>query len=515
MATLKNTTINDTGHVTVAIGTTAQRPASPTIGMLRYNTTTGTLETYTAQGVWGGLEAPPVVSSVSGIINTDTDTTLTITGANFISGAIVYVTGDGVPSSPRALTTTFVSATQLTANTGAASTNYTGGGAWSLFVINPSGNLSGTVSGGVVDRDAVWSTASGSLATVYDSQRSGWPGVTVSATDPDGTVVYNVESGSLPPGTSLNTSTGAITGTLSGVGSDTTYSFTLGATNSGGLKTLRSFSITVNAPVVVSYTSTGSTTFSVPTGLTSVRVMAVGGGGGGATRGGGGGAGGMIVHNTFPVTPGGSVPVTVGGGGAGMPSTPTDGAQPDASDGSNSVFGTITARGGGGGASHRRTGRQGGSGGGAGRDAGNTSAGGTSTGNQAAGGTAYGNSGGGSPAPGSSNGGGGGGASQAGFQGGALAGNSNTPMYNGASGGGGRSDDISGSSVTYAGGGGSGCDQGNTAGAGGSGGGGRGGGTQGAATGGTTNTGGGGGSNGDYSPASTGSGGSGIVIIKY
>ena len=51
MATLKNTTINDTGYLGLPSGNTAQRPASPSNGMVRYNTTTGTIEGYAA-GSW-------------------------------------------------------------------------------------------------------------------------------------------------------------------------------------------------------------------------------------------------------------------------------------------------------------------------------------------------------------------------------------------------------------------------------------------------------------------------------
>jgi hypothetical protein len=46
MATLKNTTVNDTGFFTAPAGTTAQRPSSPSVGMLRFNTTLGYLECY-------------------------------------------------------------------------------------------------------------------------------------------------------------------------------------------------------------------------------------------------------------------------------------------------------------------------------------------------------------------------------------------------------------------------------------------------------------------------------------
>lgn len=38
MATLINTTINDTGYLQLPTGSTAQRPASPATGMIRVNT---------------------------------------------------------------------------------------------------------------------------------------------------------------------------------------------------------------------------------------------------------------------------------------------------------------------------------------------------------------------------------------------------------------------------------------------------------------------------------------------
>lgn len=51
MATLKNTTISDTGYLQLPSGTTDQRPNSPVDGMMRINTTTGALEAYVA-GSW-------------------------------------------------------------------------------------------------------------------------------------------------------------------------------------------------------------------------------------------------------------------------------------------------------------------------------------------------------------------------------------------------------------------------------------------------------------------------------
>ena len=68
---------------------------------------------------------------------------------------------------------------------------------------------------------------------------------------------------------------------------------------------------------VVSFTSTGAATFNVPVGVTEVEVLVVAGGGGGApahgtNAAGGGGAGGLVYKSQVSVTPGGSVPVTVG-----------------------------------------------------------------------------------------------------------------------------------------------------------------------------------------------------------
>jgi hypothetical protein len=48
MATLKNTTINDTGYMGLPVGTTAQRPVSPSDGMMRRNTTLNCVEYYSS-----------------------------------------------------------------------------------------------------------------------------------------------------------------------------------------------------------------------------------------------------------------------------------------------------------------------------------------------------------------------------------------------------------------------------------------------------------------------------------
>jgi hypothetical protein len=94
-----------------------------------------------------------------------------------------------------------------------------------------------------------------------------------------------------------------------------------------------------------------SGTFVVPNGVTTVRATAIGGGGAAGYHatmpGGGGGAGGQAVGIVTTLTPGQSIPVTIGAGGAGSP-TPATG-----NSGGTSSFGTYLSgtggQGGGGG----------------------------------------------------------------------------------------------------------------------------------------------------------------------
>ena len=53
-----------TGALTVPSGTTGQRPATVANGMIRYNSTTGFMESYTASG-WGSIAQPPTVTGIS------------------------------------------------------------------------------------------------------------------------------------------------------------------------------------------------------------------------------------------------------------------------------------------------------------------------------------------------------------------------------------------------------------------------------------------------------------------
>ena len=63
MSLLKNTTINDTGFLKIPAGNTAQRPTSPSTGMVRFNTDTRSTEWY--DGVYGAWLPFGIISPIA------------------------------------------------------------------------------------------------------------------------------------------------------------------------------------------------------------------------------------------------------------------------------------------------------------------------------------------------------------------------------------------------------------------------------------------------------------------
>ena len=358
--------------------------------------------------------------------------------------------------------------------------------------------------------------------------------VTVSGTQNVGSLYFGSQSGTttLAGGTlnlaaastiTVNSTAATLSSLVSGAGTSLTKDGTGTLTLAASAETYSGPTIITGgtlklsgAQTITSYTSTGTTSWTAPSGIGDVRYLVVGGGGGGGGgtstnvygAGGGGGAGGFLTGTLTGAS--GSYTVTVGGGGA-AGSTGAAG-----SNGQNSVFGSNTAIGGGGGAgaasgSSGTAAATGGSGGGGSQQVHNTGGSGTA---------GQGNSGGNSSSssPGYAAGGGGG-AGAVGGNGGANSGN-----Y-GGNGGAGLSSDITGTTTWYAGGGG-GATYNNAngqsgsgwlySGLGGLGGGGKGGVNQTGYTiagSGTANTGGGGG--GGSRTNSAGAGGSGIVVLSY
>ena len=106
----------------------------------------------------------------------------------------------------------------------------------------------------------------------------------------------------------------------------------------------------LNVPGSTNLRSSRPTGYKFPTGLntitaegpTTVDYLVVAGAGGGGSNGGGGGAGGYLTGTGHSITIETPYSITIGSGGAGATSSAAK-----ASNGSNSIFSTFTALGGG------------------------------------------------------------------------------------------------------------------------------------------------------------------------
>ena len=244
IADFKFENITDTGTegTKVATGTQAQR--GTTQGQLRFNTDTGLAEYYTGSA-FKSIDSPPTVSSLD-VTEVDSQAggnqTIVITGSGFASGATVTFVGNA-GTDFNASTVTVDSETQITAVAPKVSF-LNAQEPYGVKVTNTSG-LSNTLTGQInVDTSPSWNTASGSLGNVFEGDTANF---SVSATDPDGdTVAYSETGGTVlsTNGLSINSSTGAITGTAGTVSGDTTINFDLRAT-ANSKNADRSFSIVI------------------------------------------------------------------------------------------------------------------------------------------------------------------------------------------------------------------------------------------------------------------------------
>ena len=204
-----------------ADGTNGQALTTNGSGVLSFNTV---------------AETKPTISSISPSVIDNNATNVVITGANYQSVPFV----DAINSSTGAIVTansvTFTSATSITANF-----TLPVDGTYFLRIENNDGLAVRSGSAILTVSDApAWTTAAGSLGTVSNG---GSINFTVAATD---ATTFGVQSGALPGGASLNTSTGAITGTESGSTQTTTYTFTIRATDAQAQTADRQFSITIS-----------------------------------------------------------------------------------------------------------------------------------------------------------------------------------------------------------------------------------------------------------------------------
>jgi hypothetical protein len=186
-------------------------------------------------------------------------------GSGFAPGATVLVGSTTIGA------VTFLDSGRLTFSSPAL-----GSGSYTIFVTNANGGTGILVPGLVYSGVPTFTTAAGSLGSVYETTAIS---TTVVATG-DAPITYAISSGSLPSGSTLSSS-GTISGTAPVDGSSTTYSFTVQATDAQNQDSVRSFSLTINTDVVSFSSPANNTSYSVTqnsaiSNVTTVATSAAG-----------------------------------------------------------------------------------------------------------------------------------------------------------------------------------------------------------------------------------------------
>ena len=182
-------------------------------------------------------ETRPTFSSITPSTIENTQTTCTIAGTNFVSVPLVTAINSSTGATVVADEVSFSSATSITVKF-----TLPVDGTYKLYIENPDGNAVQTGAVLTVSDAPAWVTAAGSLGSFAAASSIGT--ITLTATN---STSMAVQSGSLPGGITLNSGTGSstLTGTESGATADTTYNFTIRATDAEGQTADRAFSITI------------------------------------------------------------------------------------------------------------------------------------------------------------------------------------------------------------------------------------------------------------------------------
>ena len=233
------------GTLTVPRGALGDLPSASddNKGQLYYATDMGAIY-YSDGSEWqnlstgggGEFAGPTLVSVTPDQIPPEEDVSITLSGDSFENG--LEVSFNRIYSED----VSFSDANEATAMTGTGLVS----GTYNIAVTNPNGARDMLIDGLIVDAMPEWTTAEGSLGSLVDSATG--EHYTLEATDlEEQPLTYTMTGGSLPPGLSLDQSTGIISGDPDDVSESTTSTFEI--TLSDGAPTpyevTRTFSITI------------------------------------------------------------------------------------------------------------------------------------------------------------------------------------------------------------------------------------------------------------------------------
>lgn len=243
-----NPVLPGTGGVVVPSGTTAERPAVPTVGTIRYNTDVGNLEAYDAVSGWSPLPAGAVT-----LINTGTGLTggpITTTGT--ISIANTGVTAASYGAADKTLTATVNAQGQLTAlsDTPIAITNTQVSGLGTMSTQNAS---SVSITGGSITGTNVTLTQ----AATFNNSGLGDISGTIFNGSASHTISYNTIGAPSVTGTNASgTWNISITGNAATATSSTSVANSVTFNSSGGASPNSTFN--GSAPLTVDYSTVGA-----------------------------------------------------------------------------------------------------------------------------------------------------------------------------------------------------------------------------------------------------------------
>ena len=191
-------------------------------------------------------ETKPTITGVSPTVIENTQTTITITGTGFVRMPVVTAINNSTGARVVADEVSFSSATSITAKF-----TISVDGTYLLYLENPDGNAVQVATGSAqvitVSDAPAWTTSAGSLGTFAAGSSFG----TINLTATDSTSMSKT-SGTFPGGMTLNSGgsgTSTLTGTESGATAETTYNFTIRATDAEGQTADRAFSITITVGI--------------------------------------------------------------------------------------------------------------------------------------------------------------------------------------------------------------------------------------------------------------------------